>query len=54
VIVDLGADGTPLGLDALRRVGLQAVDGASRVEVRLLPLTAVDVTPDEFERPALD
>jgi uncharacterized hydrophobic protein (TIGR00271 family) len=54
VVIDLGADGTPAGLTALRRVGLEAIEGVDRVEVRLLPLTAVDITPDRLEAPRLD
>ena len=38
LLIDLGAEGTPAGLDVLERVARSAVDGAERVEVRLLPL----------------
>lgn len=54
VLIDLGADGTPVGLEALRRVVLDAVEGADRVEIRLLPLTVLEVGPDDFEPPVLD
>ncbi len=54
VLIDLGSDGTPLGLDTLRRLGLDAIDGATRVEVRLLPLTVADPAPDEPTTPVLD
>ena len=54
VLVDLGADGTPAGLEALRRVALEAVEGAERVEIRLLPLTVLDVEPDLLTPPSLD
>jgi len=54
LFVDLGADGTPAGLGALERVALDAVDGAVRVEVRLLPLEVVGIAPDEFDVPRLD
>jgi len=54
VFIDLGAHGTPLGLDTLRRIGLEAVDGAERLEVRLLPLEVAEIAPDEFDTPQLD
>lgn len=54
VLVDLGADGTPAGLEALRRVALDAVEGAERVEIRLLPLTVLEIGPDEITPPSLD
>ena len=54
VLIDLGAQGTPLGLDTLRRIGLETVDGIERVEVRLLPLELAEITPDEFSTPRLD
>lgn len=54
VLIDLGADGTPVGLEALRRIALDAVDGADQVEIRLLPLTVLDPGPDEFTPPGLD
>ncbi len=52
VIVDLGADGRPLGLETLQRVALSAVQGAERVEIRMLPLTHIDVTPDPVDIPS--
>jgi uncharacterized hydrophobic protein (TIGR00271 family) len=52
--IDLGADGAPAGLETLRRVVLEAVEGSTRVEVRLLPVTVVEITPDEFPVPDLD
>lgn len=52
--VDLGAEGTPLGLDVLRRRALAAVDGAERVDIRLLPLIAAPSTSPDFEVPTLD
>jgi uncharacterized hydrophobic protein (TIGR00271 family) len=54
VYIDLGAAGTPLGLETLRRIGLEAIEGAERVEVRLLPLELVEIEPDQFETPQLD
>jgi hypothetical protein len=54
VLVDLAADGTPLGLDVLQRVALAAVDGASGVEIRLLPLEVTEPGPDGFIAPAID
>ena len=54
IYIDLGASGTPVGLDTLRRIALESIDGAERLEVRLLPLTVADITPDEFTPPALD
>jgi hypothetical protein len=54
VHVDLGADGSPLGLSALRRVGLGAVDGAERIDIRLLPLEAAPTSPDDTTPPPLD
>ena len=54
IYVDLGAQGTPLGLDTLRRIGLAAIDGADRLEVRLLPLERAEIAPDEFGTPLLD
>ncbi len=54
IYIDLGAAGTPLGLDTLRRIGLESIDGAERLEVRLLPLAVAEITPDQFEPPALD
>jgi uncharacterized hydrophobic protein (TIGR00271 family) len=53
VLIDLGADGTPAGLDTLRKIALDAVDGAERVEVRVVPFTLLDVEPDEFVTPPL-
>jgi uncharacterized hydrophobic protein (TIGR00271 family) len=52
--IDLGADGTPSGLETLRRVVLEAVDGSTRVEVRLLPVSVIEIAPDEFPVPDLD
>lgn len=54
VFIDLGAEGTPLGLDTLRRIGLDAIEGAGRLEVRLLPLEVADIGPDVFDTPMLD
>jgi uncharacterized hydrophobic protein (TIGR00271 family) len=54
VLIDLGAEGTPAGLDALERVALAAVDGSERVEVRLLPLEVAPITADDFDTPSLD
>lgn len=54
IYIDLGASGTPVGLDTLRRIALESIDGAERLEVRLLPLTVADIAPDEFTPPALD
>ncbi len=54
VFVDLGAEGTPLGLETLRRLGLEAVDGADRLEVRILPIEVVEIGPDDFGTPNLD
>ena len=54
VYIDLGAEGTPLGLDTLRRIGLESIEGADRLEVRLLPLKVVEITPDDFGTPQLD
>ena len=54
VLIDLGSQGTPLGLDTLRRIGLESIDGAERVEVRLLPLELAEIGPDEFSTPQLD
>ena len=54
VLIDLGAQGTPLGLDTLRRIGLDTIEGAERLEVRLLPLELAEIGPDEFIPPNLD
>jgi uncharacterized hydrophobic protein (TIGR00271 family) len=54
IFIDLAAADIPLGLDTLRRVGLDAVEGAERLEVRLLPLTVADIGPDDFTPPTLD
>ena len=43
-----------MGLETLRRLGLDAVDGAQRLEVRLLPISVAEIGPDEFTEPALD
>lgn len=51
--VDLGADGRPLGIPELRRVVRTSIEGVDAVEVRLLPLTLVDASPDLFEVPNL-
>jgi uncharacterized hydrophobic protein (TIGR00271 family) len=53
VLVDLGADGQPLGLVALQQSVASAIDGVDRVEVRLLPLTLVEISPDESPVPDL-
>jgi uncharacterized hydrophobic protein (TIGR00271 family) len=54
VVIDLAADGKPQGLDVLQRLALDAVTDADRVEIRLLPLSVVDVGPDEADVPLLD
>lgn len=54
VSVDLGAEGIPLGLDVLRRRGLAAVEGAERIDIRLLPLTAAPPSSPEYDIPRLD
>lgn len=54
VHVDLGADGIPLGLDTLRRVGLAAVDGAVRIDIRILPLVAAPEHSPDTTVPPLD
>lgn len=54
VRIDLGADGRPLGVTTLRRVVLDTIEGATTVEVRLLPLTLIDSSPDLFEPPDVD
>jgi uncharacterized hydrophobic protein (TIGR00271 family) len=54
VSIDLGAEGTPLGLDTLRRIGLESIDGADQLQVRLLPLEIVEIAPDEFTTPGLE
>lgn len=54
VLIDLGADGTPAGIETLRRITLDAVDGAEQVQIRLLPMTVLDDVPDDVEVPALD
>ncbi len=54
IFVDLGAEGTPLGLDALRRIGLDAIEGSTRLEVRLLPIEVVSIGVDDYQTPVLD
>ena len=54
VLVDLGAEGTPLGLEVLQRLALDAVDGALGIEIRLLPLEVTEPGPDEFVAPPID
>ena len=51
---DRGAEGTRLGLETLRRIGLESIDGAEQLQVRLLPLEIVEIAPDEFTPPQLD
>ena len=53
-MIDLGAEGTPLGLETLRRVALGAVDDGRRVEIRLLPLAVAEVAPDELRPPPFE
>lgn len=53
VLIDLGADGTPAGLDALRRIALESVEGAEQVQIRLLPMTVLAAEPDEYATPDL-
>ena len=54
VLIDLGAEGTPLGLEVLQRIALAAVDGARGVEIRLLPLEVIAPVPDEYLTPVID
>ncbi|MDW3215124.1 MAG: DUF389 domain-containing protein [Ilumatobacteraceae bacterium] len=52
--IDLGSDGTPRGLETLRRIVLDAIDGSTRVEVRLLPVTVIEIAPDVVAIPDLN
>jgi hypothetical protein len=54
IFIDLGASGSPLGLETLRRVGLEAIEGSQRLEVRLLPIEVAAIRLDDFPIPTLD
>jgi uncharacterized hydrophobic protein (TIGR00271 family) len=54
VTIDLGADGTPLGLGVLRRLADDAVGGATNIEVRTLPLTVISQADEVVSLPDLD
>ncbi|MEY2975632.1 MAG: hypothetical protein RIR49_2052 [Actinomycetota bacterium] len=54
VLVDLAAQGTPLGLDRLHEVLRSALVGDTTVTVRTLPLDVVAPEPDRLPTPALD
>ena len=54
VLIDLAADGTPLGLDTLQSVVRSALIGDTTVTVRTMPLAVVAPEPDGLPAPALD